>query len=163
MGRTSVAAMSLIAAIPAAILGFVLVMGFFQHSEDMPMMLAVVAGIALLTSAVIALTPVGILVFGGSREKRAAKPSKAAAVAAQPEAEESVPVDKTASDEFASSGDVADEWADSKEQQAAASDAWEVDESEVVVSEAEADEFEFDDNVSDEFDSEFDFDEDQKR
>jgi hypothetical protein len=162
VGRTNLAALSLIAAIPAAILAVVLVMGFLQHASDMPMMLLVTAGVALLTAACVALTPVGILVFTGPRGTRAAKPAKAAAVA-KPQAEEGIAAKKAARDEPAASGELADEGADSAPRKAAPSDAWEAEESEVAVSEAEADEFEFDDNLSSEFDSEFDFEEDEKR
>jgi hypothetical protein len=162
VSRTSFAVMSLIAAIPAAILGIFLVMGFLQHASDMPMMLLVAAGVALLTSAFMALTPVGILVSGRPRGARATRPAKAAAVA-KAEAEEGALAKEAASDKSASSGNVDEEWPDSAEQKAAASDAWGAEESEAAVSEAEADEFEFDDSLSDEFDSDFDFDEDKKR
>ncbi len=157
MGRTSYALMSLIAAVPAAILVLILVMGFLQHANTMPGLLPVVAGLTLLVAALVAVTPVGLLLFGGSKPARAAK-----ATAAVAEGEGSGTALEAGDESF-----VADEGADDALDDASADD-WNEGDSETDfgdsdVLDSESDEFEFDDASSGEIDAEFDFDDDEKR
>lgn len=55
---------SLIAAIPAAFLAYLLVMLFLNRFDQLATMLQVIAGTTLLACALVALMPVGILLFG---------------------------------------------------------------------------------------------------
>ena len=63
---------SLIAAVPAAYLGLLLVMAMLTNSENLSMIAYVMLGITILCAAVIVLMPVGIL-LGGIRKPAAAK------------------------------------------------------------------------------------------
>ena len=141
MSKTSYAALSLIAAIPAMFLCYLLTMAFLSHADKMHVVLSVVAGLTLLTSAAIAVTPVGIMLGGGKRtpkppkkSKKAAKAEMAAAAAATAESAEDLEMDETLStdDELMDSADLDDEL----------SDEWDAGESE-----------EFDADVSDEWDA----------
>ena len=153
MGRTSYALMSLAAAVPAAILALILVGGFLQHADNMPGLLTVVAGLTWLIAVLVAVTPVGILLFGGDRSARRQKGTKAAAVAS--------PSDRRVADEMeAEEGFLPDEPL-SDEVGLTSDDEWES-ESAVDFAESEGDEFEFDDSQA-EFDEDFDFDDDAQR
>ncbi len=157
MGRTSYALMSLIAAVPAAVLVLILVMGFLQHANTMPGLLPVVAGFTLLVAALVAVTPVGLLLFGGSKPARAAK-----ATAAPVEAEGSGTALEAGDESF-----VTDEAADDALDDGSA-DNWNEGDSETDFGESdfvdsEGDDFEFDDSSSGEIDADFDFDDDEKR
>lgn len=83
MGKTQVAATSLVMALPAGLLAYLTIMAGLQHTESMPtMMMAVVWGTAVI-SVIMALFPVGTLVLmksvpaadKGSVAKTAAIPS----------------------------------------------------------------------------------------
>ncbi|HID24360.1 MAG TPA: hypothetical protein EYP14_18435, partial [Planctomycetaceae bacterium] len=63
---------SLVAALPAAVLAFLMIKAFLSYTEKMNVKLMTLAGITLLTSAVVALTPAAILVFA---PKEAEKPA----------------------------------------------------------------------------------------
>ena len=87
MSKTNLALSSLIAAIPGGFLAYLLVMAFLHHIGDMPMMLQVLVGLALVGCVVATLSPVGILVFVGGdgatkpkKEKKAKKGKKSEAV-----------------------------------------------------------------------------------
>lgn len=72
VGRFSLAATSLIPAIPAGLLCFFLVSAFLSNAENMSGTLqGVIAGSLLLAAAVIVM-PVGILLFGGAKTAPAA-------------------------------------------------------------------------------------------
>ena len=75
VSKTNLALSSLIAAIPGGFLAYLLVMAFLHHIGDMPMMLKVLVGLALIGCVVATLSPVGILVFVGG--DGATKPKKA--------------------------------------------------------------------------------------
>ena len=63
MGKTQVAATSLVMALPAGLLAYLTIMAGLQHTESMPtMMMAVVWGTAVI-SVIMALFPVGTLVL----------------------------------------------------------------------------------------------------
>lgn len=79
VGRFSLAATSLVPAIPAGLLCFFLVSAFLSNAENMSGMLqGVIAGSLLLAAAVIVM-PVGILLFGGARSAPAADKGTTAA------------------------------------------------------------------------------------
>ena len=87
VSKTNLALSSLIAAIPGGFLAYLLVMAFLHHIGDMPMMLQVLVGLALVGCVVATLSPVGILVFVGGdgatkpkKEKKAKKGKKSEAV-----------------------------------------------------------------------------------
>ena len=63
---------SLIAAVPAAYLGLLLVIAMLTNSENLSMIAYVMLGITILSAGVIVLMPVGILI-GGIRKPAAAK------------------------------------------------------------------------------------------
>jgi hypothetical protein len=75
--------MSLPAALPAAAVVFLGVMAFLGGSENMPMMLKVVVGLTVLLCALVALSPIAALLFGGKSAVAKATPA-AAPVAATP-------------------------------------------------------------------------------
>ena len=58
---------TLIAAIPAGFLGYLAVMGFLKHSEEMPGILMGVAGITLLMCAAVVVMPIAVLLRRGPR------------------------------------------------------------------------------------------------
>jgi len=90
VNRTGLVLVSLIIAIPGAFLTVLMVMNFLQRSSDLSGMLLVLSGLTLLVSALVALAPVGILVFipkgktedeeEGSEEKRTASEELSAIV-----------------------------------------------------------------------------------
>lgn len=72
MTRMQTAAASLVAAIPAALLAVLLVMAFLNSSENLKgIALQALVGVTLLGGALVALMPVGILVFGGKKKPKA--------------------------------------------------------------------------------------------
>lgn len=77
MTRTQTAAASLVAAIPAGILGALLVMVFLNHAENLKLMTQLLVGGTLAVTAAITLTPFAVLVLGGKKPaaKSAAKVS----------------------------------------------------------------------------------------
>lgn len=147
VGRTSYALMSLAAAIPGLILAAALTLAFLRHADTMPGLLPVVAGIAWLVAVLMAVTPIGILLFGGSKAARADQPKGAVAAPA-------------AGVEDVDEGYISEE---SEELVEVADDDWNEGDSAVDFTEADGDEFEFDDELSGEFDADFDFDDDAKR
>lgn len=72
MGRFSLAATSLIPAIPAGLLCFFLVSAFLSNAENMSGTLQGVIAGSLLVAAAVIVMPVGILLFGGAKSTAAA-------------------------------------------------------------------------------------------
>ena len=68
MGRTQRALTSLVAAIPAGFLAYLLVDVFLKRADTLPTMMKVLVGVTLLSAALVALIPFGLLVFGGARK-----------------------------------------------------------------------------------------------
>jgi hypothetical protein len=68
---------SLVAAVPAGFLTYLLVMAFLNHVGNMSGMAMGLAGTTLAVSAFLTLTPFGIFVFGGPKKKKAAVPKAA--------------------------------------------------------------------------------------
>lgn len=67
MGRTQRALTSLVAAIPAGVLSYLLVMVFLNRADSLTTMTQVLVGLTLLCSVLVTLMPFGILVFGGKK------------------------------------------------------------------------------------------------
>jgi hypothetical protein len=162
--------MSLVAAVPAAFLAFLLVMAFLNHADGMGGTLNAVVGVALLAAVATALMPVGILLFGGPKAPakpkaaKAPKPSKKkgkdepaeeeedAAAVAPDEAEEEVLVEEE--EVVAAESDaMLDEF--EADEDAGFEDDWD------ETGEGASDEFEFDDALSDD-ELDFDFDDENK-
>ena len=68
MGRTQRALTSLVAAIPAGFLAYLLVEVFLKRADTLPTMMKVLVGVTLLCAALVALIPFGLLIFGGARK-----------------------------------------------------------------------------------------------
>lgn len=64
MSKLSLAGVSLVAAVPAGLVAWLLVDGFLNHFDKMPMALQAVSGLTLLVCALAVLLPPGVLVFG---------------------------------------------------------------------------------------------------
>lgn len=78
MSKLSLAGVSLVAAVPAGLVAWLLVDGFLNHFDKMPMALQAVSGLTLLVCALAVLLPPGVLVFGpkaaaGAVEKPASR------------------------------------------------------------------------------------------
>jgi hypothetical protein len=67
VGRTQRALTSLIAAIPAGFLSYLLVMVFLKQADSLNTTLKVIVGVSLLCAAIITLMPFGLLIFGGKK------------------------------------------------------------------------------------------------
>ncbi len=84
MGRTQRALTSLVAAIPAGFLAYLLVMVFLSRADSLTMMTQIVVGVTLLCAALVALMPIGLMIFTGKKAKDddevAARPSGKKAV-----------------------------------------------------------------------------------
>jgi len=149
--KTHLALASLTAAVPAGLLAFLIVSTFLSDSFDqMGGLLTVLAGLTLVCGSVVALMPVGILIFGPKSDKpKKDKESKASdnVVAVAPSSGELSAVEMDAADAF-SDPDM--------DASTSAFEMDEIDEDEVVV--ADDDMF---DEVSDEFDD-FDFEEEEE-
>ena len=63
VNRTGLVLVSLIITVPGAFLAVLMVMNFLQRAGDLSGMLLVLSGLTLLVSALVALAPMGILVF----------------------------------------------------------------------------------------------------
>ena len=88
MNKTHLALTSLTAAVPAGVLAFLIVSTFLSDSFDaMGGMLTILAGLTLAIGSVVALMPVGILVFGpkSDKPKKEKKESKPEVVQVKPE------------------------------------------------------------------------------
>ena len=67
MGKTQRALTSLIAAIPAGVLSYLLVMVFLSKADSLKTITQVLAGTTLLCSGLVTLMPFGLLIFGGKK------------------------------------------------------------------------------------------------
>jgi len=76
VGRTQRALTSLVAAIPAGLLTYLLVMVFLNQAESLSTLLKIIVGVTLAASGFVAIMPIGLLIFGG--KKAAAEESEAA-------------------------------------------------------------------------------------
>lgn len=74
MGRVQRALTSLVAAIPAGFLAYLLVMVFLNSADSLPMMLKIIVGLTLLCAAFVTLMPFILLIPG---KKAPAEPAKA--------------------------------------------------------------------------------------
>jgi hypothetical protein len=72
----SLTATSLVAALPAGFLGYLIVMAYLDGFNEMATVLQVLTGVTLVCCTVAALSPVGILVFAGSGPKTEKPPKK---------------------------------------------------------------------------------------
>lgn len=171
MTKSSSALLSLVAAVPAAFLAFLLVMAFLNHADKMGGTLNAVVGVALLAAVATALMPVGVLLFGGPRGPAKPKAAKAPKPAKKKKG-------KAASEEDAAASAIAataaqdEELVDDEEFETAESDAmleeFEAEEPDAAVEEdwdeageGASDEFEFEDALSDD-ELDFDFDDEDK-
>ena len=66
MGKTGLLCTSIVAAVPAGYLSYELVSTFLTRAEGLETIMYVIAGITLTCSALITITPVGILLFSPS-------------------------------------------------------------------------------------------------
>ena len=64
MGRTQRALTSLVAAIPAGFLGYLLVMVFLNQADSLSTKMQVVVGLTLLVTGIVALMPFILLIPG---------------------------------------------------------------------------------------------------
>ncbi len=84
VGRTQRALTSLVAAIPAGFLAYLLVMVFLSRADSLTMITQIVVGVTLLCAALVALMPIGLMIFTGKKAKDddevAARPSSKKAV-----------------------------------------------------------------------------------
>lgn len=78
--KYSLSAASLVAAVPAAFLAYVLVMAFLQKPgfDKMPGFFQIISGLALTLVTLMVLMPVGILIFGKKSDKPAEPKEKPA-------------------------------------------------------------------------------------
>jgi hypothetical protein len=106
VGRTQRALTSLVAAIPAGLLTYLLVMVFLNQAESLSTLLKIIVGVTLAASGFVAIMPIGLLIFGGKKaaaeESEAATSKKSATIDIDDDAVEEVEV---AEAEEASDGD----------------------------------------------------------
>lgn len=110
MSKWNLIAVSIVAAVPGAFLAYLMVDAFLSGADAMSGTMMALVGITLATSATMALTPVGIAVFGGKEPAVAEEPE---AASAGPESAEEIDDYDGASGEleeadFASSGEIED-------------------------------------------------------
>lgn len=165
MTKSSTFLMSLVAAVPAGLLAFLLVMAFLSHADDMGGTLNAVVGVGLLAAVGTAVMPVGIVLFGGPKGPAKPKPPKKSKTeepseeAAAGEESGEVPVEET-DDEQLLAEDSADLSEAGSSSELAEFDAAEDDWDETA--EGAGDEFEFDDEGLSDDDLDFDFDDEIK-
>lgn len=82
MSKTSLFATSLLPAVVAGFLAYLLAMAFMNHFESMATMVQVFAGLTLLAAALVVFMPLGILIFGSKGQPKADKDRKEPAAAA---------------------------------------------------------------------------------
>ncbi len=157
--KKSVAAMSLVAAIPAAIMLAIAVLAFLNHADNMPTLLQVITGLVLLVCVFLALAPLGILLqipflrlgyASGPQPVKAPKPSRKEKQAAKKAKKGKDQVEAAEHEEPEGISD------------ALADDDFDASDSSAEIAAGDSDEFEFEDGLSDaDFDLSFD-DEDDK-
>ncbi|MCH9652316.1 MAG: hypothetical protein K0U86_17190 [Planctomycetes bacterium] len=160
MSKLQLPLMSLVAAIPAGFLTYLLVMAFLNHAEAMSTTLLGVAGLTLLLSAVLTIIPIGALIFGpkGDSKKKEKSKGKDLGEADSAEADDDLVPDSAAelSDEFG-----VDEYETEEEDELASGDDLDFGESDEFSDSEISSEFEDDDFGFEEDDYEFD-DEDEE-
>lgn len=82
MTRMQTSASSLVAAIPAGFLAYLLVTVFLNHAEQLTTITQVLVGGTLATVAAVVLTPFAVLIFGGKSAAKADKGKTAGKAAA---------------------------------------------------------------------------------
>jgi hypothetical protein len=82
VNKTNLALTSLVAAIPGAWLAVLMVMAFVSFAGGWSVTVKGLAGALLLIGGVLAVMPIGILVLGGPKTEKPAKPKEKAAKAA---------------------------------------------------------------------------------
>ena len=106
MSKLSLAGVSLVAAIPAGLLAWLLVDGFLNHFDKMPIALQGVAGLTLLVCALAVLLPPGVLVFGPKAAGTAAPASAKSASKKNKAAEEDLGGDAELEELDAAGGEI---------------------------------------------------------
>ena len=71
MSKNGLFLVSLVAAVPGAVLVYLMVMSFLQYAGNSSTWPKALAGMALLVGLLLTLMPVGILVFGGRKAEKA--------------------------------------------------------------------------------------------
>ena len=71
MSKNGLFFVSLVAAVPGAVLVYLMVMSFLQYAGNSSMWPKALAGMALLVGLLLTFMPVGILVFGGPKAEKA--------------------------------------------------------------------------------------------
>ena len=80
MGHKPFALTSCVAAVPAALLSYFLIVdGFLKHADKMNIRLLIMVAFTLFFSVAIALMPVGIFIYGRPRKKKMVESAKAKA------------------------------------------------------------------------------------
>ncbi|NLE58079.1 MAG: hypothetical protein GX616_06955 [Planctomycetes bacterium] len=172
MTKSSSALLSLVAAVPAAFLAFLLVMAFLNHADKMGGTLNAVVGVALLAAVATALMPVGVLLFGGPRGPARPKAAKAPKPSRKKDKKKAASEEDAAASTIAGAAAQDEELVDDEEFETAESDAmieeFEAEEPDAAVEEdwdeageGASDEFEFEDALSDD-ELDFDFDDEDK-
>jgi hypothetical protein len=108
VGKTQRALTSLVAAIPAGVLTYLLVMVFLSRADTLKTMTMIVAFLTLACAMLVTLMPIGLLVLGGRKTKSDDKPAAGAAGDESGEAALVEDADVEASDAEISSGDISD-------------------------------------------------------
>jgi len=106
VNKMTLTGVACVAAIPAAVVTFLMVMVFLQHTDKASGVMLALVGITMLASAAVALMPVGIFVLSGSKPgqgSEGADNSKKAAAAAAATME--VKAEYEATGEFEPSGE----------------------------------------------------------
>ena len=162
MSKLHLPLMSLVAAIPAGFLTYLLVMAFLNHAEAMSTTLLGVAGLTVLLSAALTIMPIGALIFGPKgASKKKAKSKDVDSIDSTDEDDDLVP-DSAAelSDEFGVDelDTEEDEFGTEEEDDLASGDDLEFGDSGEISAEFEDDEFSFEDD-----DYEFDDEEEEDK
>jgi len=167
MTRNSLAATSLVAAIPAGFMAYFGVMAFLNYVENMPMMLKVVNGMALLVSALMVLSPVGIMLFVKGKSADSTDEAGAldatgatAAVIDAPGIEDDVDEAEFGAADEVEEFDTADEAVDAEEDIESADDDFEAADDDFEAADDFGDE-DFDDAIASGDDDAFEFDDDE--
>jgi len=70
VNKLSLAAVSLVAAIPGGVLAVLMALVFLRHAEHMKTNLLILAGLTLAVSALVTVMPLGILIFGSKGKQK---------------------------------------------------------------------------------------------
>lgn len=107
----------MVAAIPAGLLAYLLVMVFLTKADGLPMILQILVGLTLACAALVALMPIALLIFGGKRAPKEDVDKAKSGKAAKDDDEEEEEVEaaeeiEDAGDEEASAFDIEESDAD---------------------------------------------------